>query len=157
MCWYWFPINNFGRDALILLKVCRRIYHCKLQVKSIIVIIRKILAELWPFFYLVFGVVLLLVFHSINFAGKHWFYWKFAEGYIIVKYRSSSIVLIFCKILGKLWPFFDLVAFRDRSDYKDQWFFSFFISNGWRFKQATHPFLRILVFRVNKKKQWHFM
>ena len=24
-------------------------------------------------------------------------------------------------------------------------FFSFFISNGWRFKQATHPILRILV------------
>ena len=28
-----FPINNFCRDALILLKVCRRIYHCKIQVK----------------------------------------------------------------------------------------------------------------------------
>ena len=25
-------INNFCRDALILLKVCRRIYHCKVQV-----------------------------------------------------------------------------------------------------------------------------
>ena len=33
VCWYWLPINNFRRDALILLKVCRRIYHCKTQVK----------------------------------------------------------------------------------------------------------------------------
>ena len=28
-----FPLNNFCRDALIFLKVCRRIYHCKLQVR----------------------------------------------------------------------------------------------------------------------------
>ena len=33
VCWYWFPINNFCRDALILLKVCRRVYHFKIQVK----------------------------------------------------------------------------------------------------------------------------
>ena len=46
---------------------------------------------------------------SNNFAGMHWFYWKFAEGYIIVKFRSSSILVIICKILAKLWPFFDLV------------------------------------------------
>ena len=26
-------------------------------------------------------------------------------------------------------------------------FFSFFISNGWRFKQATHPILGILVLK----------
>ena len=39
----------------------------------------------------------------------HWFYWKFASGYIIVKYRSSSILVIIHKILAKLWPFFDLV------------------------------------------------
>ena len=44
---------------------------------------------------------------------------------IILKYRSSSILVIICKILGKLWPFFDSVAFRDRSDYKDHCFFSF--------------------------------
>ena len=40
---------------------------------------------------------------------------------------------------------FYLVAFRDRSDYKDRCCFSFFISNGWCFKQATDPILRILV------------
>ena len=28
-----FPFNNFCRDALIILKVCRRIYHCKIQVR----------------------------------------------------------------------------------------------------------------------------
>ena len=49
------------------------------------------------------------------------------------------------------------VAFRDRSDYKDKcflllllfffffFFFFFFILDGWRFKQATHPILGILV------------
>ena len=62
-------------------------------------------------------------FHSITFAGMHWFYWKFAEGYIIVKYRSSLVIIR--KFLGKLWPFFDLVAFRDMSDYKDQCFFPY--------------------------------
>ena len=33
MCWFWFPVSNFCRDSLILLKVCRRIYHCKIQVR----------------------------------------------------------------------------------------------------------------------------
>ena len=28
------PLSNFSRDALILLKVCRRIYYCNIQVKS---------------------------------------------------------------------------------------------------------------------------
>ena len=69
VCWYWFPLNNFCRDALL--------------------------------------------------------YWKFAKGYTIVKYRSSLILVIICKILCKLWPVFDLVAFRDRSDYKDHCFFPF--------------------------------
>ena len=49
--------------------------------------------------------VSLICFHSITFAGMHWFYWKFAEGYIIVKYRASSILVIIRKILGKLWIF----------------------------------------------------
>ena len=31
VCCYWFSLNNVCRDALILLKVCRRIYHCKMQ------------------------------------------------------------------------------------------------------------------------------
>ena len=32
----------------------------------------------------------------------------FAEGYIFVKYRSSSILVIICKLLAELWPFFKL-------------------------------------------------
>ena len=39
---------------MISLEVCRRIYHCKIQASSILVIIHKILAKLWPFFDLVF-------------------------------------------------------------------------------------------------------
>ena len=40
----------------------------------------------------------------------HKFHQKFAEGYIIVKYRSSSIlVIIIRKILAKTWPLFGLV------------------------------------------------
>ena len=34
LCRYWFPINNFCRDALISLESCRGIYHCKTQVKG---------------------------------------------------------------------------------------------------------------------------
>ena len=46
---------------MILLKVCRRIYPCKTQVSSILVIMGQTLAELWPFFNLVFVGVLILV------------------------------------------------------------------------------------------------
>ena len=151
MCWYWFPINNFWRDVLILLKVCRRIYHCKIQVKfdisNHLQNFGRVMALLWLSFCwcVVFVGMLILVsinnfcrdalillkvcriyhckiqvkfdisnhpqnfgwvmalfrlsfcwcvdigFPSITFEGMHWFYWKFAEGYIIVKYRSSSI------------------------------------------------------------------
>ena len=76
----------------------------KYRPSSILVIICQILAELQPFFHLVFVSVLI----SVSDAGMHWFYWKFAEGYIIVKYRSSSILVIIRKILAELWPFFDL-------------------------------------------------
>ena len=57
---------------MILLKVCRRIYHCKIQVKF-----------------------------DISNHPKHF---------------------------GKVMALFDLVAFRDRSDYKDQCFSFFFFS-----------------------------
>ena len=39
----------------------------------------------------------------------HLFYQKFAEGYIIVKYRSSLILVTIHKILVELWPIFNLV------------------------------------------------
>ena len=171
-----FPLNNFWGDVLISFKLCRTLYHCKIQVKFdigthlpnfgwvmalfrlsfcccvdigflsitfagmhwfywkfaegyiivkyrsslILVIIPKI-----SLFRLSFCWCVDIGFHSITFAGMHWFYWKFAEGYIIIKYRSSLILVIIRKILGKLWPFFDLVTFRNRSDYKDQYFFPF--------------------------------
>ena len=79
----------------------------KYRSNSILVIIHQILAELWPFFNLVF--VGDIGFRSITFAEMHWFYWKFAEGYIIVKYRSGLILVIIRKNLAKLWPFFSLV------------------------------------------------
>ena len=112
----------------------------------ILVIIHKILAELQPFLGLVFVAVLILVSTQLLLQGCIDFIESFAEGCIIVKFRSSLILVIIRKILGKLWPFFDLVAFRDRSDHKNQCFFSFFISNGWYFKQATHSILGILVY-----------
>ena len=37
-------------------------------------------------------------FHSINSEGMYLFHQKFAEGYIIVKYRSSSILVTICNI-----------------------------------------------------------
>ena len=68
-------------------------------------------------------------FLSITFTGMHWFHWKFAEGYLIVKYRSSSILVIIHKVLAKLWPFFNLV-FVVRVKYKVKILFS--LSNFWR-------------------------
>ena len=109
VCWYWFPINNFCRDALIVLKVCRRIYHCKIQVKLDISNHLQNFGQVVALFRLSFCWCVDIGFRSLAFAGTHWFYWKFAEGYIIVKYRLSSILVIICEILVKLWPFLDLV------------------------------------------------
>ena len=180
MCWYWFQLNNFWRNALISFKLYRTLYHYKIQVKfdidnhppnfgwltalfwlsicwcgdigfrsitfagmhwfywkfaegciivkyrsSSILVILQNFGWIMAVFQLSFCCCVDIGFHSITFAGMHWFYWKFAEGYIIVKYRSSMILVIICKILGKLWPFFYLVACRDMSDYKDQCFFPF--------------------------------
>ena len=110
--------NNFCRDALILLKVCRRIYHCKIQVRKIYHCKIQVKFDsnrpqnfgwVMVLFRLSFCWCVAIDFRSITFAGMHWFYWKFAEGYIIVKYRSSSILVIFRKVLANLWPFFNLV------------------------------------------------
>ena len=79
----------------------------KYRSSLILAIINQILAELWPFFDLFFCWCVDIGFCSITFAGMHWFYCKFAEGLTIVKYRSSLILVIICKILAKLWPFFD--------------------------------------------------
>ena len=46
----------------------------------------------------------------------HWFYWKFAEGYIIVKYRSGSILVIICKIF--------VFSFQDDNFSKFLWIFT---------------------------------
>ena len=81
----------------------------KYRSSSTLVIISQILAELWLFFWLSFCWCVDIGFRSITFAGRHWFYWKFAEGYIIVKYRWSLILVIIHKILAELCPFFDLV------------------------------------------------
>ena len=93
-CFYW----KFSEGYIIV----------KCRSSSILVIICKILAKLWPFFDLAFVGVLILVVLN-NFSGVHWFYWKFAKGYIIVKYRSSLILVVICQILAELRPFFSLV------------------------------------------------
>ena len=48
-------------------------------------------------------------FHSITFEGMRWLLSESAEGYIIVKYKSSSILVIICQTLAELWPFLNLV------------------------------------------------
>ena len=94
------------------------VYHCKIQVKFDISNHLQNFGWVMALFRLSLCCCVDIGFHSITFAGlgMHWFYRKFVEGYIIVKYRSSSILVIIRKILGKLWPFFNLVTFRDRSD-----------------------------------------
>ena len=47
-------------------------------------------------------------FCSISSEGMHLFYQKFAEGYIIVKYRSRAILIAIHKLLAELLPFFNL-------------------------------------------------
>ena len=59
-----------------------------------------------------------------------------------VKFLSKLLKGCIDFIRTLLWG----VASRDRSNYKDQcFFFSFFISKGWHFKQATLPIIRIIV------------
>ena len=48
-------------------------------------------------------------FRSIAFEGMYGFQSNLAELYIIIKYRSSLILVIICQILAELWPFFDLI------------------------------------------------
>ena len=137
MCWYWFPINNLCRDALILLKVCRRIYHCKIQVKFNISNYLQNFGWVMVLFRLSFCLCVDTGFHSIIFAEMYWFYWKFADGYIIVKYRSSSILVIIRKILTELWPFFQLtfcwwldIGFRSITFAGMHWFY-------WKFAEGN--------------------
>ena len=81
----WFPLNNFWRDALISFTPCRTLYHCKIQVMFDIG--NHLLSFGWvvDLFWLSFCWCVDISFWPITFARMHWFYWKFAEGYIIVK------------------------------------------------------------------------
>ena len=103
-CW----CVDIGFRSIILqgcidfLKVCRRIYHCIIQVKIDISNHPQNFGRVMALFRLSFCWCVDIGFRSITFAGMHWFYWKFAEGYIIVKYRSGLILVISHKILVKL-------------------------------------------------------
>ena len=105
---YSFPLNNFWRDALISFKLCRTLYHCKIQVKFDIGNHPPNFGWVMALFRFSFCWCVDFGFRSITFAGMHWFYWKFAERYIIVNYRSNSILVIIRKMLAQLWPFFQL-------------------------------------------------
>ena len=76
----------------------------KYRSSSILVIICQILAELWPFFDLVFVGVLILVSAQYLLQGCI----DFIES-LHCKYRSHLKLVIIHKLLAKLWPFFDLV------------------------------------------------
>ena len=124
MCWYWFPINNFCRGALISLKVCRRIYHCKIQVNFDISNHPQNFGRVMALFQHSFCCCVDIGFHSITFAGMHCFFLKFAEGYIIIQVEFD--IGNHPQNRGQVMAFFDIIAFRDRSDYKDQCFCLFF-------------------------------
>ena len=70
-----------------------------------LVIICKILVKLWLFFDLNFVV---LIFVSAQQLLQGYIY-LIAEGYIIIKYRSSSILVIISKMFSEIWPFFNLL------------------------------------------------
>ena len=95
-----FPHNNFWRDALISFKLCRTLYQCKIQLKLNIANQSPNCGWVIALFSLSFCWCVDIGFQLITFAGMHWFYWKFAEWYIIVKYRSSWILVIISRILA---------------------------------------------------------
>ena len=75
--WLWFCcsflLNNFWRDALISFKLCRTLYHYKIQVKFDIDNHLPNLAELrQALFKLSFCWYIDIGFLSITFAGMHW-------------------------------------------------------------------------------------
>ena len=101
-----FLLNNFWRDALISFRLCRTLYHCKIQVKFDIGNHPSNFGWVMVLFW-----VFVVCFRSLTFEGMHWFQSNFAELYITVKYRSSSILVIIRQIFGRvmgLWPFFRL-------------------------------------------------
>ena len=74
------------REALVSFKLCRTLYHSKYRPSSILVIIPQILAELWPFFDLVFVVS----FYSVTFQEMHWFHSMFIDLVFVVSFYSVT-------------------------------------------------------------------
>ena len=109
------------RDHIIRPRRCRRRrwihwFHWKFaewyiivnyRSRTILVIIRKILTELWPFFRHSFCCCVDIGFRSITFAGDALI--SLAVCRRIVKYTSISILVIIHKSLAELWPFYDSV------------------------------------------------
>ena len=62
-----------GRDALIVLKVCKRIYHCKVQVKYDISNHPQNFGRIMALFRLSLCWCVDTGIRSITFAGMHWF------------------------------------------------------------------------------------
>ena len=96
------------RDALISFKVCRSLYHCKLQFKFDIGNHLPNFGWVMALFRLSFYCRVKILVSIQCSEGMHLFQ-KFADGYIIVKSRSSLMLVTIRKILAEFWPFFDLV------------------------------------------------
>ena len=77
---------TFRRDALISFKLCRTLYQCKIHVQVKFDIGNHLPNFGWvmALFRLTFCWFVDLGFHSITFAGMHWFYWKF-DALILLK------------------------------------------------------------------------
>ena len=101
-----FPFSNFWREVLISFKFCRTLYHYKIQVQFDIGNHPPNFGRVMALFRLSF-----YLFPLNNFWGMHWFHSNFAELYITIRYRSSSILVIVRQILAELWPFFDFFLF----------------------------------------------
>ena len=76
-----FPLNNFWRGALMSFKLFRTLYQLKMQVKFNIGNHLPNFGWVMALFQLNFCWCVDIGFWSITFAGMHWFYWKFTEGY----------------------------------------------------------------------------
>ena len=82
------------RNALLFIRVCRTVYHCKIRVKFDIGNHLQNFGRVMALFRFCICCCVDIGFCSITFAIMQWFLLKFAEGYIIVKYRSSWILVI---------------------------------------------------------------
>ena len=122
LCWYWFTLNNFCRDALISVKVCRRIYRCQIQVKFDIGNHPQNFSRVMAFFRHSFCCFVYIGFHSVTFCRdalftlevcRRIYHYKLQVKFDICNYPQNfgRIMALFRQLLLLSWYWFPLYNF----------------------------------------------